>query len=79
MSLPLPVDGFWVSTVTLPASREGEQWCGHWFIYSQRPDLEENADALPLFEGSTGPYDDERDAERAAKMAGRRRAQAMAT
>lgn len=78
MSLPLPVGRFWVSTVTLPVSRESQEWCGQWFIYDRRPDLEESADLLPVSQGQTGPFADEREADRAAKMAGRRRAQAMA-
>jgi hypothetical protein len=77
MSYPLPVNGFWVSTATFPISRQSEEWFGQWCIFDRRPDLEENAEVAPLAAGRTGAYADERDADRAAKLAGRRRAQAM--
>ena len=78
MSLPIPVGDFWVSTVTLPVSREGDDWYGLWWVYARRPDQEENAEAVPLAEGRTGVFADEREADRAAKLEGRRRAFSMA-
>lgn len=79
MSLPLPVGRFWVSTLTVPVSRDSNDWCGIWWIYDRRPDILENADLEPVAEGRTGAFADERDADRSAKMAGRRRAMAMDT
>lgn len=79
MTYPLPVNGYWVSTVTMPISRSSSEWYGQWCIYDRRPDLKENAEVAPLAAGSTGAYADEREADRAAKLAGRRRAQAMAS
>lgn len=77
MSLPMPVGHLWVSTVTLPVSRDSDEWYGRWFIYDRRPDLEKNAEIFPLEEGTTGTFANEREASREAKMEGRRRALAM--
>ncbi len=77
MALPAPVGKYWVSTVTLPVSREGNEWYGRWFIYDCQPDLEENAEAHPLAEGVTSPFLEERDASIAARIEGRRAALAM--
>ena len=77
MSLPMPVGDLWVSTVTLPVSRESDEWYGRWFIYDRRPDLEVNCEAKPLCNGMTANFADERQAEKAAKLGGRRQAQAM--
>ena len=79
MSLPLPVDGFWVATLTMPVSRESQDWYGQWWVYDRRPDLEENSDVAPLAQGRTGVFADEREADRAAKLAGRQKARAMAS
>lgn len=79
MSLPLPVGGFWVSTVTLPVSAKSDDWYGLWAIYDRRPDLEENAARQPLATGTTAAFPDERGADRAAKLTGRRHALAMAS
>jgi len=77
MSLPMPVGNLWVSIVTLPVSRQNEEWYGRWFIYDCRPDLETNAEAKPLCNGATTNFPDERQAEKAAKLQGRRQALAM--
>jgi hypothetical protein len=77
MSLPLPVGKFWVSTLTMPVARGSDEWYGKWWIYDCRPD--DGLDHVPLAEGSTGAFAEERDADRSAKMAGRRRALALAT
>lgn len=77
MSFPMPVGHFWVSTVTLPVSRESEEWYGRWFIYDVRPDLEKNAEIRPLLEGITANFPDEHQADKAAKLDGRRQALAM--
>jgi len=77
MSLPMPVGHLWVSTVTLPVSRESDEWYGRWFIYDRRPDLEKNAEAHPLSNGVTANFADERQAAKAAKLEGRRHALAM--
>lgn len=77
MSLPMPVGHLWVSAVTLPVSRESDEWYGRWFIYDQRPDLEENAEIRPLRNGITANFADEQQADKAAKLEGRRQALAM--
>lgn len=77
MSLPMPVGHLWVSVVTLPVSRESDEWYGRWFIYDQRPDLEENAEIRPLRNGITANFADEQQADKAAKLEGRRQALAM--
>lgn len=77
MSLSVRIGDFWVSTVTLPVTRDGDEWYGRWWIYNRSPDLEENAGIIPMAEGATGAFADEHDADRAAKMAGRQRALVM--
>lgn len=77
MSLPIRVGDFWVSTATLPVSRDGDEWYGWWWIYNRRPDLEENAGIIPMAEGATGAFANEHDADRAAEMAGAQRALVM--
>ncbi len=77
MSLPIRVGDFWVSSVTLPVSRDGDDWYGRWWIYNRRPDLEENAGIIPMAEGATGVFADKHDADRAARREGRRRALVM--
>lgn len=68
MSLPMPVGHLWVSTVTLPVSRESDEWYGRWFIYDRRPDLEKNAEAHPLSNGVTANFPGGRQAEKATKL-----------
>lgn len=77
MSLPMLVGHLWVSTATLPVSRDSDEWYGRWFIYDRRPDLEKNAEAHPLSNGVTANFADERQAAKAAKLEGRRHALAM--
>jgi len=73
----MPVGDLWVSTVTLPVSRDSDEWYGRWFIYDRRPDLEENAEEQPLSNGVTANFADEHQAEKSAKLEGRRQALAM--
>ena len=74
MSSSFLAGNFWVCALTLSASAGSSDVCGLWGVYDLCPDHPGNALLRPRAIGTTKAFSDERDADVAARNAGRIRA-----